>query len=57
MAVFKLTAAAVEQFTALPRVIRERVQTLLARLEEWPDVRGVKALSGNLAGWFRLRTG
>jgi mRNA-degrading endonuclease RelE of RelBE toxin-antitoxin system len=33
------------------------VQKLLARLEKWPDVRGVKALSGNLAGWFRLRTG
>ena len=57
MAVVKLTAEAVEQFTALPRVIRERVQKLLARLDQWPEVSGVKALRGELAGWYRLRTG
>ncbi len=57
MADVKLTAEAVEDFTALPRVIRERVQKLLARLDQWPEVSGVKTLRGELAGWYRLRTG
>lgn len=57
MAVAKLTAEALEEFAALPRVIRERVQQLLARLDTWPAVSGAKPLSGNLAGWYRLRTG
>ena len=57
MAVVKLTADAVEQFAALPRVIRERVHTTLTRLEKWPEVSGAKPLSGNLAGRYRLRTG
>jgi mRNA-degrading endonuclease RelE of RelBE toxin-antitoxin system len=26
-------------------------------LEKWPAVSGAKALSGNLAGFYRLRTG
>jgi mRNA-degrading endonuclease RelE of RelBE toxin-antitoxin system len=30
---------------------------LLDRLEQWPDVSGVKPLSGELAGCYRLRTG
>ena len=34
-----------------------RVTALLERLQQWPDVSGVKPLSGNLAGWYRLRTG
>jgi mRNA-degrading endonuclease RelE of RelBE toxin-antitoxin system len=27
------------------------------RLRDWPTVSGAKALSGNLAGWYRIRTG
>ncbi len=57
MADVELTPEAVEQFAGLPRVIRERVQKILTRLKKWPEVSGVKALSGNLAGWYRLRTG
>jgi mRNA interferase RelE/StbE len=57
MAIVKLTTEAVEQFKALPRLIRERVQKILHRLEQWPDVSGHKALSGNPAGSYRLRTG
>ncbi len=30
---------------------------LVARLAHWPDVSGAKPLSGDLAGWYRLRTG
>jgi mRNA-degrading endonuclease RelE of RelBE toxin-antitoxin system len=29
----------------------------LERLENLPEVSGAKPLSGNLAGWYRLRTG
>jgi len=57
MAVVKLTADALEQFATLPRVIRERVQGVLHRLENWPAVSGAKPLRGALAGWYRLRTG
>ena len=37
--------------------IRARYERLLARLEKWPDVSGAKPLRGNLAGWYRFRTG
>jgi mRNA-degrading endonuclease RelE of RelBE toxin-antitoxin system len=52
-----LTAKAKEQFDELPARIQSRVARLRKRLENWPLVSGVKALSGNLAGWFRMRTG
>jgi len=41
----------------LPKSIKDRVLHLLERLENWPEVSGAKPLSGNLAGWYRLRTG
>ena len=37
--------------------IKGRVSRLRERLANWPEVSGPKALSGNLAGWYRLRTG
>ncbi len=39
------------------RVIRARIGRHFERLEAWPAVSGAKPLSGNLAGWYRLRTG
>ncbi|HVC93582.1 MAG TPA: hypothetical protein VND64_07825 [Pirellulales bacterium] len=57
MAIVTLTPEAREQFGALPGAIQPRVQKLLARLTRWPAVSGAKALSGNLAGQYRLRTG
>jgi mRNA interferase RelE/StbE len=48
---------ALEQMAKLPRVIRERIGKLFERLQAWPTVSGVRPLSGNLAGWYRLRTG
>jgi mRNA interferase RelE/StbE len=53
----KMTEGAVAQVAKLPKKIRERIRKLVERLDEWPDVSGVKALSGDLAGWYRLRTG
>jgi mRNA interferase RelE/StbE len=57
MATVRLTAEAYEQLDRLPKVINGRVWKLIKRLESWPDVSGAKPLSGNLAGWYRLRTG
>jgi mRNA interferase RelE/StbE len=53
----RITAEALEQLAKLPRVIRERIGKLFQRLEAWPAVSGAKPLSGNLAGWYRMRTG
>ena len=57
MAHVKVTPAALKELAELPRVIRERIAKLFVRLEAWPVVSGAKPLSGNLAGWYRLRTG
>jgi mRNA interferase RelE/StbE len=57
MAVVLLTSEARDQAGALPRVVRVRVLKLVERLEKWPEVSGAKPLTGNLAGWYRLRTG
>ena len=57
MAIVKMTKEAAVQYAELTKTIRERVRKLVERLEEWPEVSGAKALSGDLAGWYRLRTG
>jgi mRNA-degrading endonuclease RelE of RelBE toxin-antitoxin system len=48
---------AATQLGDLPKPIKARMVELLVRLADWPDVSGAKALSGNLAGHYRLRTG
>ena len=53
----KMTAEAAAEYAELSKTIRERVRKLVSRLEKWPKVSGVKALSADLAGWYRLRTG
>ena len=57
MASVKITPEAEEQADELPAAIHARVMKLVERLKHWPSISGVKALSGNLAGWYRLRTG
>ncbi len=57
MATVSLTTTAAEQLERLPKAIHARVVKLLERLAKWPHVSGAKALSGNLAGSFRMRTG
>jgi len=52
-----LTPDALEQFAELPRTMMPRVIRLFERLEKWPEASGVRALSGPLAGHYRLRTG
>ncbi len=57
MATVRITPEAYEQADRLPKVIHGRILKLAKRLESWPDVSGAKPLSGDLAGWYRLRTG
>ncbi len=57
MAVVILSAEAARQLEELQVVPHSRVVRLLRRLESWPEVSGAKPLSGDLAGYFRLRTG
>lgn len=57
MAAVVLTREAEKQAERLPEVVLERVRKLLRRLGRWPEVSGAKPLSGDLAGWYRLRTG
>ena len=44
-------------FDALPRTIAARVIDIFRRLEKWPHVSGAKALRGEWAGHYRVRTG
>jgi len=57
MAQVEFTPEAVEQAHELPEAIAERLRKIVGRLKNWPNVSGAKALSGDLAGWYRLRTG
>jgi mRNA-degrading endonuclease RelE of RelBE toxin-antitoxin system len=52
-----LTLEAQRDVDRLPKVIRARVYRILERLAQWPEVSGAKALTGDLAGRYRLRTG
>ena len=57
MVTVTLMSEAREQLSELPRLIALRMEKLLTRLGQWPDVSGVKHLRGDLAGNCRLRTG
>jgi len=53
----ELTPNALAEFRALPGTMQKRVLKVLRRLRGWPAVSGALALSGNLAGWYRIRSG
>ncbi len=57
MSTVKLTREAAVELEGLHNPIHARVLKLLEKLEEWPNVSGVKPLRGELAGRYRLRTG
>jgi mRNA-degrading endonuclease RelE of RelBE toxin-antitoxin system len=57
MATVTFEPAAARQFLALPERIKSRVLGIIARLEMWPEVSGVKPLRGQLGGHYRIRTG
>lgn len=45
------------EFEELPATVKERVVGVFARLAQWPQVSGVKGLTGNWAGHARIRVG
>lgn len=57
MPIVTLTPDALADAERLPPAIQARLFKLIVRLAEWSNVSGAKALSGDLAGHFRLRTG
>lgn len=57
MAQVLLTPRAQEQLEELPLTIHARVIGVFERLELWPSVSGAKPLRGELAGYYRVRTG
>ena len=57
MATVTITPEALKEAEQLPAAIRGRLRRLVLRLADWPDVSGVKPLSGKLAGRYRVRTG
>ena len=57
MAKVTMTREAAQGLDDLPLALHCRMLSLLERLEKWPAVSGAKALTGPLAGRYRLRTG
>jgi mRNA interferase RelE/StbE len=57
MVTVRITPKALRQAEALNEPLLTRVMQLVERLKKWPEVSGVKPLSGKLAGYYRLRTG
>ncbi|MCA9161866.1 MAG: type II toxin-antitoxin system RelE/ParE family toxin [Planctomycetales bacterium] len=51
------TERAAVDLAALPKPIKARIAEMISRLAKWPDVSGAKALTGDLTGSYRLRTG
>lgn len=49
--------AALADLERLPIAMQERVLEVVERLELWPEVSGVKALTANWRGYSRIRTG
>jgi len=52
-----VTPSAAREFDRLPMTIQGRMIRVFERLRDYPAVSGVKALTGELAGRFRVRTG
>jgi mRNA-degrading endonuclease RelE of RelBE toxin-antitoxin system len=57
MAVLLITQQAQDEFDQLPKVVRVRLANVFRRLEAWPETRGAKPLRGQLAGYYRIRSG
>lgn len=46
-----------EQMATVPQAILRRLERIIRRLQNWPNVSGAKPLRGALAGHWRIRTG
>ena len=52
-----LSRDAQADYDDLPATIQARVNRIIERLRDWPNVSGAKALTGTWAGHYRVRTG
>lgn len=52
-----ISQTALEDLEELPKSINDRILRIFERLADWPNVSGARALSGNRAGSYRIRTG
>ena len=52
-----LTKEAAAQYDKLPRSIQPRIDNIILRLAQWPEISGAKPLVGRFTGNFRIRTG
>lgn len=50
-------AEANDDVRALPLTMRARLDTVITRLESWPNVSGAKPLRGDWKGHYRIRMG
>lgn len=46
-----------EQMSSVPQAMLRRLEAVVRRLRNWPNVSGAKPLRGELAGHWRMRTG
>jgi len=52
-----ITPEALAQISQLPTSMQARVYRVIERLENWPDVSGIKWMTANWKGYARIRTG
>ncbi|HTV47732.1 MAG TPA: type II toxin-antitoxin system RelE/ParE family toxin [Phycisphaerae bacterium] len=53
----KINDRALRDIAGLPLIIQGRIEDIVERLAEWPNVGGKKALRGDWKGYYRVRTG
>jgi mRNA-degrading endonuclease RelE of RelBE toxin-antitoxin system len=53
----RITPSALSELSALHEPILARVNGVMERLQDWPNVSGAKPLRGSLKRSFRVRTG
>lgn len=53
----RITPKALAELAALREPIVSRVNSVMQRLTDWPNVSGAKPLRGNWKGCYRVRTG
>lgn len=53
----RITEEALDQIATLPLRLQVRLESIIDRLEKWPEVSGAKPLRGDLKGCYRIRTG
>ena len=53
----RISQEALRTLETLHEPILARVNGVIERLGDWPEVSGAKPLRGRMKGWYRVRTG